>query len=365
MELNTAAASGWLTDLETAAGRSLPDFVAGYFAMTAGGGTTHREGLRDWSASRFVPRVLSGVGSPSTATTVLGTAVNTPVLLGPVAQATAAHPDGEVAVARAAARAGSLLGVSTHAGVPFADVAATGAPWWLQVYVMTDRDLTAALVRRAVAAGARALVLTVDLPTLDTRQAAFEPSGWPDRALAARGLNLDDLADPADPASKARRTTAPDVGLDTVGWLAGLSGLPVVVKGVLHPDDAVAAVGAGAAGVLVSTHGGRALDRSVTSRQALPAVVAALDGSGAQTFVDSGLRSGADVLTALALGARAVFVGRPQLWGLATGGADGVAGVVEGLTNELRRTMAMTGVAAATAVPPGVLAAGGWPGGPP
>lgn len=359
MELNRPAASGWLTDLENAADRALPDFVAGYFAMTAGDGTTHREGLRDWAASRFVPRVLSGGLIPSTATTVLGTPVDTPVLLGPVAQATAAHPDGEIAVARAAARTGSLLGVSTHAGVPFAGIGSTGAPWWLQVYVMTDRGLTAALVERAVAAGARALILTVDLPTLDTRQAAFEPSRWPDRTLAARGLNLDDLADPADPASRDRRTTAPDVGLDTVGWLASISGLPVVVKGVLHPDDAVAAVGAGAAGVLVSTHGGRALDRSVTARQALPGVVAALDGSGAEVFADSGLRSGADVLTALALGARAVFVGRPQLWGLSAGGDDGVVQVVEGLTTELRRTMAMTGAASATSVPSGVLTSEG------
>ena len=277
------------------------------------------------------------------------------MLLAPVAQATAAHAEGEVASARAAARTGSLLGVSTHAAVPFAAIGATGAPWWLQVYVMTDRGLTAALVERAVAAGARALVLTVDLPTLGTRPSEFEPAQWPDPALAARGHNLADLADPADSDSRARRVTAPDVGLDDIGWLASVSGLPVVVKGVLHPDDAVAAVAAGAAGVLVSTHGGRALDRSITSARALPSIVAALDGSAAETYVDSGIRSGADVLAALALGARAVFVGRPQLWGLASAGADGVVQVVEGLTGELRRTMALTGVPSAASVPAGVL----------
>lgn len=344
-----------LLELEAVATERLPPFVADYVAMTAGDGTTHRDGLRDWAAHRFVPRVLTGGAAPSTATTVLGTPVSTPVLLAPVAQACAAHPDGEVAVARAAARTGSLLGVSTHANVPFAAIAATGAPWWLQVYVMTDRGLTTALVQRAVAAGARALLLTVDLPTLGTRQAASEPAQWPDRALAARGINLHDLADPDDPASRARRVTAPDVTLDAVGWLAAISGLPVVVKGVLHPDDATAAVGAGAAGVLVSTHGGRALDRSITSARALPSVVAALDGSGTETFVDSGLRSGADVLAALALGARAVFVGRPQLWGLAHDGADGVADVVDGLTGQLRQLMARTGLGAVSAASPSIL----------
>ncbi len=352
----------WLATLEERATDALPPYVAGYFAMTAGDGVTHRDGLRDWASHRLVPRVLTGPGTPSTGTTVLGTPVRTPVLLAPVAQATAAHPDGEIAVATAAAATGSLLGVSTHTGVPFGAVGAAGAPWWLQVYVMSDRSLTAALVERAVAAGARALVLTVDLPTLDTRQAEFEPARWPDRRLAARGHNIADLADPDDPAGRVRRTTAPDLGWDTVGWLAALSGLPVVVKGVLHPDDAVAAVGAGAAGVLVSTHGGRALDRSVTSARALPAVVAALRGSGAEVFADSGIRSGTDVLAALALGARAVFVGRPQLWGLATGGADGVRAVVDGLTTELRQAMAMTGADRADAVPPGVLAPAtdGW-----
>ncbi len=341
----------WLDDRAAEAERALPPFVAAYYRMTAGDGVTHREGLQDWAAHRFVPRVLGGGLQPSTATSVLGTPVATPVLLAPVAQAAAAHPDGEVAVAEAARRTGSLLGVSTHTALPFDRIGSAGAPWWLQVYVMKDRGLTAALVQRAVDAGARALVLTVDLPTLGTRQSSVEPSRWPDRGLARRGVNLDDLADPADPMMVARRVSAADVGPDAVGWLASISGLPVVVKGVLHPDDALAAVGAGAAGVIVSTHGGRAVDRSVTSAAALPGVVAALAGSGAQTFVDSGLRCGADVLAALALGARAVFLGRPLLWGLACDGATGVAEVVAGITAELWQLMMFTGVASPVEVP--------------
>ncbi len=344
----------WLDELEARARAALPDYVYSYYAMTSGSGRTHAVGLRDWSSATFRTRVLTGGLVPSTATTVLGTAVNTPVLVAPMAQTVAAHPDGDAATATAAAQAGSLLGVSTHTAARFDRIQAAGAPWWLQVYVFRDRGVTAALVQRARDAGATALILTADLPNLSTRPAAAEPSSWPDTAGAARGTNIADLA--------GDRDTADDVGPDTIGWLREVSGLPVVVKGVLHSGDAVIAVNAGAAGIIVSTHGGRALDRSISSAAALPAVVEALVGTGAEVYADSGLRSGADVLAALALGARAVFVGRPVLWGLATDGPGGAQRVLERLTAELVSTMKFTGVGSVDRVPAGLvgLSRGVW-----
>ena len=334
----------WLDALEERARSTLPEYVYGYYAMTAGTGTTHAEGLRDWAAFRLQPRVLSDVCLPVTATTLLGTPVQTPVLIAPVAQTGAAHPHGDFASATAAEKTGSLVGVSTHTATRFDRITAAGAPWWYQVYVMRDRGLTAALVQRARDAGARALILTVDLPTLQNRTSSLEPGNWPDQQLAHRGVNADEL----DGFAGADRGTADDVDLDTIGWLQGVSGLPVVVKGVLRADDALRATQAGARGVLVSTHGGRAVDRSVTSAGALPLVVTALRDTDAEVYVDSGIRSGTDVLAALALGARAVFLGRPVLWGLATGGAAGVTEVIERITAELTLAMTFAGAASLT-----------------
>ncbi len=342
----------WLAELEASAAARLPGFVSGYFDLTAGDGSTHREGLRDWSALRFRPRMLQGGFTPSTETSVLGCPVATPVLIAPAAQQIAADPDGEATMAAGAAQAGSLLGVTTHTGVRFDRISAAGAPWWFQVYVMRDRGLTAELVRRARDAGARALIITVDLPSLESRRPEFEPANWPDRTLARRAANWDGI-DPA--VIEAGHATAHDLGPAVIGWLAQVSGLPVVVKGVLRADDAMAAVSAGAAGVIVSTHGGRALDRSITSPSALPAIARALQDSTAQVYVDSGIRSGADVLGALALGAHAVFVGRPALWGLATGGADGVRTVIDTLTAELRQTMKLAGVRSVDGVSADIL----------
>ncbi|TXR52748.1 alpha-hydroxy acid oxidase [Quadrisphaera setariae] len=327
--------------LEAEARAELPAHVAGYVAATAGAGQCHAEGLRDWAAARLVPRVLQGVSRTDAelaATTVLGTPLRTPVLVAPMAQQVAAHPRGEAETARAVAAAGSLLGVSTNTAVPFDEVAVAGAPWWYQVYVLRDRSLTAALVERAAAAGATALVLTVDTTALTPSAPggqSIEPTEWPAGPGRERltALTQADLADREAGAA----TPALDVGLETIGWLAERTGLPVVVKGVLHPDDARACAQAGAAGVVVSTHGGRRLGESVTSAAALPGVVAAVRSvdAGVEVYADSGVRSGAAVAWALAQGARAVFVGRPVWWGLAARGADGVAAVLEALTADV------------------------------
>lgn len=285
--------------------------------------------------------MLRDVSRIDTATSVLGTPVRTPVLVAPMAQQLGAHPEGEVAMGRAVAVTGSLLGVSTNTAVRFADIAATGAPWWFQVYVTRDRSLTALLVRRAVAAGARALVLTLDMNAL--LPAAVNPRNWPEGAARTRLANLT----PEELAAAGPRGTDTDasIGPETIGWLAEVSGLPVVVKGVLRGDDAHRCVDAGAAGIVVSTHGGRRMGPSISSARALPQVVAAV-GDASEIYVDSGLRTGEHVAAALSLGARAVFLGRPTLWALAAQGEAGVTDVLSTVTSDLALSMMQLGAPA-------------------
>jgi len=315
----------------------LPEQVAGYYAAAAGSGVGLAEGIADWSTVRFRPRILRDVSRIDTSTTVLGTTVRTPVLVAPMAQQLGAHPEGEVAMGRALAAAGSLLGVSTHTAVRFDHIRATGAPWWFQVYVSRHRRSTELLVERAVAAGAGALVLTVDMNAL--LPTTVNPRNWPEGPARTRTANLS-AAEIA--AAGPDIETDASIGPETIGWLSRLSGLPVVVKGVVRGDDARRCVDAGAAAVLVSTHGGRRMGPSISSARALPEVVAAV-GSQVEVYADSGLRSGEHVAAALAFGARAIFVGRPVLWALAAGGEPGVRGVVDGLTEGLALTMQQLG----------------------
>jgi 4-hydroxymandelate oxidase len=286
--------------------------------------------------------VLRGVAAVRLATTLLGTEVATPVGVAPWAYQGMAHPDGERATARGAAAVGALMTVSTSASTALADVAATEPPGprWFQLYRLHSPEHTEELARAAGRAGYRALVLTADLPVLGRRL----------RDLRA-DFALPPSARPANrPGAGVPAADVPVWTLDDVGRYAELSGLPVVVKGVLRGDDAARCVRAGASAVWVSTHGGRQADPVVASAHALPEVVDAV-GEEVEVYADGGLRSGADVLTALALGARAVFVARPTVWGLATGGTDGVAEVLGGLSAELAHTMALCGLDDVAAVP--------------
>jgi 4-hydroxymandelate oxidase len=332
----------WLEELEDRAAGRLPAHVAAYFRGWAGDGECLREGNDAWRRLRLRPRVLIDTTSASTACSVLGTPLATPLVVAPMAQQVAAHPDGEAATARAAAATGTALGVSTNTAVPFAEIEAAGAPWWYQVYVMRDRSLTQRLVERAAAAGARALMLTVDTVSLAPAVPGIEPLAWPPGPARARVTNLT----PAELAAAGPddRRTAQDLTPDVIGWLHELSGLPVAVKGVLNARDARRCVDAGAAAVVVSTHGGRRCGISITSAEALPAVVAEV-GADVEVHVDSGIRAGRHALAALALGARAVHVGRPVLWGLTVGGADGARQVLERLQSELVATMLQLGIA--------------------
>jgi 4-hydroxymandelate oxidase len=330
--------------LEARARELLPADVFDYYAGGAEGEITLAEAPLAWRTWRLRPRVLRGISAVRLGTTLLGTEVGTPVGVAPWAYQAMAHPGGELATARGAAAAGALMTVSTSATHTLEEVAeaAGGAPAWFQLYRLHSPAYTDDLARRAGQAGYRALVLTVDLPLLGRRRRDLRR----DFALPA-GLRLAHRP-PADGGPPAEGS--PPWTFDDIGRLAELSGLPVVVKGVLRGDDAARCVAAGASAVWVSTHGGRQVDMAVPSAAALPEVVDAV-GDEVEVYADGGIRAGSDVLTALALGASAVFLGRPTIWGLATGGADGVARVLTGLAEELAHTMALCGLPDVRSVP--------------
>ena len=325
-------------DLEARARELLGPGAYDYIAGGAGQETTLAENEAAWGRLRLRPRVLRDVAKVSTTTTLLGAELPSPIGIAPSAFHRIAHPDGEAATARAAAQAGSLYVVSSRASMRPAEIAAVApsAPRWFQVYVWAERSVTADLVAEASESGYQALVLTGDTPVLGRRlrdeQNAFTlPADvyQPYQPSAERANHLGPAQDPS-------------VTFDDIAWLRELSGLPVVVKGVLRSDDAVRCVDAGAAGVLVSNHGGRQLDGAVATAEALAEVAEAV-GASAEVYVDGGVRRGADVVRALALGARAVLVARPVVWGLATGGADGVLGVLSWLQDDLVLAMRLCG----------------------
>ncbi|MDB4968225.1 MAG: (S)-2-hydroxy-acid oxidase [Myxococcales bacterium] len=339
-----------LADFRRLARARLEPMTWDYYRSGADGETTLRENRRAYGRWQIWPRVLVDVSERPLATTVLGTPVSMPVLVAPTAYQRLAHDDGERATARAAAAAGTVMCVSTLATVALEDVAAAapGAPRWFQLYVHKDRALTQRLVERAAAAGYQAIVITVDTPLLG-RRVADERNGF---ALPAH-LTMANLADAALLAARsdgsslnsyfaARHDAA--FGWRDLAWLRALSPLPLVIKGVLRADDAVRAVDAGCAAVVVSNHGGRQLDGAPATLEALPEVAAAVAGR-AEVYVDGGVRWGSDVLKALALGARAVMLGRPVLWGLAVDGEGGVRRVLEIVREELSRAMALSGCA--------------------
>jgi 4-hydroxymandelate oxidase len=304
-----------------AAQRLTPD-VHRYYAGGAGDQVSLDEAERAWQALRLRPRVLRDVGRVDTSVELLGTPLRTPVLCGPAAAHGLAHPEAEVATARGVAEAGSLMVLSTRSTVAVDEVHAPG-PWWWQAYVVRDHGLTRERAARAAAAGAGAVVLTGDVPYLGRRHGATR-------------LDLTGRPDPRDQQD-------PSIGLDAIAMLADASGgLPVLVKGVLRGDDAVACLEAGAAGVVVSNHGGRQLDRAAPTAEVLAEVAAAVEGRS-PVLVDGGLRSGLDVLCALALGADAVLLARPVLWALACDGADGVRECLDAVTAELAHCMGLAG----------------------
>jgi 4-hydroxymandelate oxidase len=326
-----------LPDLQQRARDLLPEAAYGYYATGAGQQSTLAANLAAWSELSLRPRVLRDVSRIDLSTTVLGEPVPHPILVAPTASHRLGHPDGELATARGAARANSLMVVATRASVTLEAIAAAApdAQRWFQVYVMRDRAWTAELLQRAEAAGATALMLTGDTPFVPSKRHATKSTLLDEITMA----NL-----PSVPPIDQGERHDPSITFDVIAWLREQSGLPVIVKGVLRGDDARRCLEAGASAVVVSNHGGRQLDGAVATARALPEVVASVGDDG-EVYVDGGIRSGVDVLRALALGARAVLVGRPVLWGLATGGADGVTAVLQGLRDELHEAAALAGAA--------------------
>lgn len=327
--------AGWLAGLQDRAEARLPAVVADYIACGARESSTRDEAPSTWSRHRLLPHVLTDVTTVDLSTGVLGERLPAPWAFAPTSLQRAVHPDGELAVARATAAVDGLQVVSSNAGTTYAEIGATGVRWWLQVYVTADRSLSVPMLERAVAAGARAIVLTVDTPVVATKYSA-EPGVWDVVDPASVRINFDPGHDERPGAAKAT-----DLGPADIAWLAEVTGLPVVVKGVLRPEDARRCVDAGAAAVWVSNHGGRQLERAVSTASALPGVVEALDGS-AEVYVDGGVRTGLDVLTALGLGADLVLLGRPVSWALVEG-EQGIARLHDALGAELVEAMRLAG----------------------
>lgn len=327
----------WAEQLEELARGVLPEPVHRYIRQGARDGVSVAEAVASWERFRFLPTVLRDVTEVDCSTELLGTPVRSPLVIAPTTMQRAAHRDGEVAMARAAAAADTLLVLSSNAGTTFEDVAATGVSWWVQMYVPSDRLVCRPLLDRAVEAGASAIVLTADTPVVGTKYDDGQETVWD---IARSGWLRANFAEGYGELPGHEK--AMDLGPQDIDWLRKTTGLPVVVKGVLRPNDARRCVDAGAAAVWVSNHGGRQLDRAAAPADCLADVVAAV-GDDAEVYVDGGVRNGRHALTAMALGARGVFLGRPPLWALAVDGAHGVSRLLDELAEELVEAMRLAG----------------------
>jgi (S)-2-hydroxy-acid oxidase len=324
-----------VADYERLAAEILPADAYGYFAGGAGDEVTLRENVEAFGRLRLRPRVLADVAGVSTAATVLGHEVSMPILVAPLAFQRLAHPEGEVASARAAARAGTIFCLSTVATAAPAEL--TEGVRWFQLYAFKDRGFTRRIVEGAVEAGFSAILLTADTPHLGRRERDHR-TGFKVSAELIPTLAGHELLTPEETFA----SMADDLSWRDVEGFASMSGLPVLVKGVLTAEDALLACESGAAGVVVSNHGGRQLDGVPATIAALPEVVDAVAGR-IPVLLDGGIRRGTDVVKALALGADAVLAGRPFVWGLAVDGEAGVAAVLELLRTELKLALALLG----------------------
>ncbi len=329
----------------------MPKLPYDYFAGASWDGVTLRQNKEAYKQIAIRPRMLVDVTRRDLSLELFGCRLASPVVVAPMAFQSMAHPDGEVAMAGAADDAATVMTTSTLSNFSIEEIAlGARANLWFQLYVYKDRGLTRNLVQRAEAAGCKALVVTVDSPYLgrredDVRNRFHLPANLSLGNLAGSGL--DKLpAEVSDSALAAYIASLYDPALTwkDIEWFRSLTSLPVLVKGILRADDAKLALEHGAAGIVVSNHGGRQLDTTLATIRALPEVVQAVQGK-CKILVDGGIRRGTDIFKAIALGADAVMVGRPLIWGLAVGGREGAAHVLEILSTELDLTMALSGCA--------------------
>jgi 4-hydroxymandelate oxidase len=331
---------------ETLARKRLSQMAYDYIRSGGAGEITMRENRLGFERLALSPRVLVDVGEINTRVSLFGAEMESPILLGPVAYQRLFHPEGELATARAANATGTTFVISSFATTAIDKIAEqTLQPIWFQLYAQRDRGFTRNMVERAVAQGCKAICLTVDTPVLGCRygQIKFAPPPGIDCP------QLHGLAETLKLASRQTRGSGiydllsnPTFNWRDLEWLRSFAGVPVLLKGILTPEDAVRAVEAGVDGIIVSNHGGRNLDMLPAAIEALPGVVDAVRGR-IPILMDSGIRRGTDILMALALGARAVLIGRPYAYGLAAGGRAGVERVIRILREEFERAMALTG----------------------
>ncbi|HEV2842088.1 MAG TPA: alpha-hydroxy acid oxidase [Chthoniobacterales bacterium] len=347
-----------VADYARAARSKLSKDVCDYFEGGALDEVTLRENTAGWERLKLYYRVLAGVGERDLTTTVLGQPISMPIVVAPTAFHKLACEAGEIAAAKAAKAAGTLFILSSLSNTAmeavFADppspgygVTGAASPRWFQLYVYKDRAITLELVKRAEAAGAEAIVLTVDAPGLGTRERDMRnsfrlPDGLAVENLAPLGKGQMPEVSGSGLAAYVRENFKADLGFDDLDWLCGSTRLPVVVKGVCRGADARRAAEHGAKAVVVSNHGGRQLDTAPATSEVLPNVVEAA-GDLCEIYVDGGIRRGRDVLKAIALGARAVLVGRPVLWGLCVDGEQGATNVLSILRRELDEAMLLCG----------------------
>lgn len=337
-----------VADYARAARQKLPQDVFDYYDGGALDEITLRENEACWQRLKLFYKVMAGVGPRDLSTTVLGSRISMPVMVAPTAFHKLACDAGEAAAARAAGRAGTAYCLSSLSTTAMEDVfAAAFSPKWFQLYIYKDRGLTRDLISRAEHAGAEAIVLTVDAPgwgnrERDTRNGFRLPPGLAVANVAPVGKGEFPRVEGSGLAAYVRTHFEQALSFDDLAWLCAATRLPVVVKGVCRGDDARRSAELGAAAVVVSNHGGRQLDTAPSTCEALPHVLARVAGA-CEVYVDGGIRRGSDVLKALALGARAVLIGRPILWGLVAGGEDGALAVLEILRRELEEAMLLCG----------------------
>lgn len=337
-----------LLELEAAARERLPKMTFDYYASGARDEVTLRENRAAFERVALHYRVLRDVSQRRLETTVLGQQISMPMFVAPMAFHRLADDEGELATARAAGARGLIFTLSTMATRSLEEVAAAATgPVWFQLYVYRDRGLTRELVQRAKAAGCQALVLTVDAQVFgvrerDVRNRFHLPAGLEVKNLHGTEGSQVPAVDGSGLGAYIESLFDPALSWRDVDWLASLSDLPVVVKGIVHPDDARLAAEHGAEAIVVSNHGGRQLDTAPATLDVLPRVVDAV-ADEVEVLMDGGIRRGTDVVKALAYGARAVGLGRPVLWGLAVGGQEGVERVFDLLRDELDRGVALCG----------------------